>query len=164
MSWRPPSFVILLLSLGAALCFSSLPAHATLQDAIRIDVPEGVRVRIENQFGQVTAEAWKEKYVSVSASIESNGASFKRSPIVIERKYKLLLISVIRRPIDPQVQINLTIKLPESAQSSLLSRPRLMLLSRPRLRRFRVPSRPSSLLKARPNALERLPPIRARKR
>lgn len=122
MSWRPPSFVILLLSLGAALCFSSLPAHATLQDAIRIDVPEGVRVRIENQFGQVTAEAWKEKYVSVSASIESNGASFKRSPIVIERKYKLLLISVIRRPIDPQVQINLTIKLPESAQAELVTK------------------------------------------
>ncbi|HKY28972.1 MAG TPA: VWA domain-containing protein [Pyrinomonadaceae bacterium] len=122
MSSRPHSFVFLLLLLGAALCFLSLPATATQQDAIRIDVPEGVRVRIENQFGEVAAEAWKEKYVSVSASIESNEASFKRSPVVIERKSKLLLISVIRRPIDPQVQINLTIKLPEGAQAEIVTK------------------------------------------
>ena len=122
MSSIPRRFGLFLLLLGAALCLLSLPAHATLQDAIRIDVPEGVRVRIENQFGQVTAQAWQEKYVSVSATIESNGASFKRSPIVIERKSRLLLISVIRRPIDPQVQINLTIKLPESAQAELVTK------------------------------------------
>lgn len=122
MSSRRPSFVFLPLLLGAALCFLSLPTNASLQDAIRIDVPDGVRVRVENQFGQVSAEAWKEKYVSVSAAIDSNGASFKRSPIVIERKSKLLLVSVIRRPIDPQVQINLTIKLPEGAQAEIVTK------------------------------------------
>ena len=122
MSSRPHRFVFLLLLLGAALCLLSFPATATLQDAIRIDVPEAVRVRIENQFGQVAAEAWKEKYVSVSATIESNGASFRRSPIVIERKSKLLLISVIRRPIDPQVQINLNIKLPAGAEAEIVTK------------------------------------------
>ena len=46
---------------------------STSDDGLRIDVPPGARVRIENQFGQVTAEVWKEKYVSVSAFIEGTG-------------------------------------------------------------------------------------------
>jgi len=78
-------------------------------------------VRIENRFGEVVAEVWSEKYVSVSATVESSGAPLKRSPVVIERKSQLLLISVIRRPTDPQVRISLTVKLPQGAQAEILS-------------------------------------------
>jgi VWFA-related protein len=84
-------------------------------DDVRIDVPPSARVRIENQFGQVSAEVWKEKYVSVSASIEGSDSRFTRSPIVIENKAKLLSISVIRTPIDPRAGIALTVKLPEGS-------------------------------------------------
>jgi VWFA-related protein len=100
---------------------SSLSLSARTQDAIRIDVPAAPRVRIENRFGQVAAEAWGEKYVSVSATVETSGAVFKRSPVVIERKSGLLLISVIRRPTDPQAQISLTVKLPQGAYAEILS-------------------------------------------
>lgn len=81
-------------------------------DDVRIDVPPSARVRIENQFGQVSAEVWKEKYVSVSASIEGSDSRFTRSPIVIENRAKLLSVSVIRTPIDPRAGIALTVKLP----------------------------------------------------
>ncbi len=84
-------------------------------------MPAAARVRIENQFGQVAAEVWKEKYVSVSASIEGAGASFTRSPIVIENRAKLLAISVIRTPVDPQAGIALTVKLPQGSHAEIVT-------------------------------------------
>ena len=39
-------------------------------EGIQIELPASGRIRIENQFGGVAAEVWKEKYVSVSATIE----------------------------------------------------------------------------------------------
>lgn len=112
-------FPLFLFVLVLGFCCPS--ASASWDDAIRIDVPPAARLRIENRFGQVAAEVWKEKYVSVSATIESGGAAFKRSPIVIERKAQLLLISVIRRPTDPEAQISLTIKLPEDGHAEILT-------------------------------------------
>ncbi|HET6893383.1 MAG TPA: VWA domain-containing protein [Pyrinomonadaceae bacterium] len=114
-----PGFPLFLLGLILGFCCPSV--RAITDDAIRIDVPAAARVRIENRFGQVAAEVWREKYVSVSANIESSGAAFKRSPIVIEKKAQLLLISVIRRPTDPEAQISLTIKLPEGAHAEILT-------------------------------------------
>src|SRR5687767_8901481 len=92
-----------ILLLGVVLCpqFVQAQAIGAGDDGVRIDVPASAKVRIENQFGQVSAEVWKEKYVSVSASIEGSDSRFTRSPIVIENKAKLLSISIIRTPIDP---------------------------------------------------------------
>lgn len=90
-------------------------------DGVRIDVSPGARVRIENQFGQVTAEVWKEKYVSVSAFIEGTGGRFTRSPIVIEKRAKQLLISVIRTPVDPHTGISLNVKLPEGSHAEIVT-------------------------------------------
>ena len=81
---------------------------------IRIDVPVAARIRIDNPFGAITATVWKEKYVSVAASIEGGAAAFRRSPIVIDNRNQLL-ISVVRTPLDPPVAIALTVKLPETA-------------------------------------------------
>lgn len=108
---------------GLVLCLPFLAADSTnaVDDGVRIDVPADARVRIENQFGQVTAEVWKEKYVAVSASIEGTGARFTRSPIVIENKAKLLLISVIRTPVDPAAGITLTVKLPEGSHTEIVT-------------------------------------------
>ncbi|MFN2512482.1 MAG: VWA domain-containing protein [Pyrinomonadaceae bacterium] len=90
-------------------------------EGVRIDVPPAARVRIENQFGQVAAEVWKEKYVSVSAAIEGTGTRFTWSPIVIESKAKLLLISIIRTPVDPRAGITLSVKLPEGSHTEIVT-------------------------------------------
>lgn len=115
------NFSFMLLFAGLILGFCCLSFSARTQEAIRIDVPAAPRVRIENRFGQVAAEVWQEKYVSVSAVIESSGVVFKRSPVVIERKAQLLLISVVRRPTDPEARISLTVKLPPGAHADILS-------------------------------------------
>ena len=122
--------------LGLVLCLEYLGARSSsaaeggphmghprrvLDDGVRIDVPAAARIRIENQFGQVAAEVWKETYVSVSASIEGTGTRFTRSPIVIENKAKLLLISVIRTPVDPHAGITLTVKLPEGCHTEIVT-------------------------------------------
>ena len=95
--------------------------RGVLEDRVRIDVPAAARVRIENEFGPVAAEVWKEKYVSVSASIEGTGAKFTRSPIVIENRAKLLVISVIRTPVDPRAAIALTVTLPEGSHTAIVT-------------------------------------------
>jgi len=102
------------------LNLATSPSSAS-DDGIRIDVPPSARVRIENQFGQVSAEVWSEKFVSVSATIEGTGASFTRSPVVIENRKQLLLISVLRKPVDPQVGIRLTVRLPEGAHAEIVT-------------------------------------------
>lgn len=97
---------------------ASAPIGSTVQD-IRIDVPPDARVRIENHFGAITASVWKEKFVSVSATMEGNSAPLKRSPIVIENKNKLLRISVVRTPLDPAVGIALSVMVPEGVHAEV---------------------------------------------
>ncbi|MGH9907415.1 MAG: hypothetical protein ACRD8U_17740, partial [Pyrinomonadaceae bacterium] len=106
--------------LALVFCLPAPPSTAQ-DDGIRIDMPASSRVRIENQFGGVTAEVWSEKHVSVSAAIEGAEAAFKRSPIIIENKNQILRISVVRTPIDPQAGIRLTVRLPERAQVEIVT-------------------------------------------
>jgi len=115
-------FGILLLGLVCLSIPGATPSTAA-DDGVRIDVPADARVRIENQFGQVIAAVWREKYVSVSATIDGTGAPFTRSPIVIENRAKMLLISVIRTPVDPPMSITLTVRLPEGAHSEIVTGP-----------------------------------------
>lgn len=121
LAQRPLLFRVFLLALFLCGPFLEARSSRTTDDGVRIDVSPGARVRIENQFGQVAAEVWKEKYVSVSASIEGSGARFTRSPIVIENKAKLLLISVIRTPVDPRAAITLNVKLPEGSHAEIVT-------------------------------------------
>ncbi|CAN5845994.1 hypothetical protein BH18ACI4_BH18ACI4_03360 [soil metagenome] len=114
-------FRVFLLSVILCLPFLRASPSRSADDGVRIDVAAGARVRIENQFGRVAAEVWKEKYVSVSASIEGTEARFTRSPIVIENRAKLLLISVIRTPADPETEITLTVKLPEGSHTEIVT-------------------------------------------
>src|SRR5207247_3580753 len=93
-------------------------------ETLQSETPQGIRIefvtasylRIENQFGGVDAEVWKENYVTVSATVEGS-KPLARSPVVIENRKQLLSISIVRRPTDPAVVIKLTVKIPESAHA-----------------------------------------------
>lgn len=113
-------FVAALLSVLATLsCFAqNVPSNAF--EGIQIELPSNGHIRVENQFGQVSAEVWKEKYVSVSATIEGT-VPFARSPVVIDNTSQLLGIRIIRRPTDPVAAVRVTIKLPERAHLEVLT-------------------------------------------
>lgn len=103
----------------ALFCFAQNgPSNAF--EGVQIELPAGGRVRIENQFGEVAAEVWKEKYVSVSATIEGT-VPFSRSPVVIENTSQLLGIRIVRRPTDPVAAVKVTVKLPESARVEIIT-------------------------------------------
>jgi VWFA-related protein len=69
---------------------------------------------LKTNLARVAAEVWKEKYVSVSATIEGT-KPFSRSPVVIDNTSQLLGITIVRRPTDPVAQVKVTIKVPEHA-------------------------------------------------
>ncbi|MGI9067774.1 MAG: VWA domain-containing protein [Pyrinomonadaceae bacterium] len=100
-------------------CFAqTAPGNAF--EGIQIELPASGHVRVENQFGEVTAEVWKEKYVSVSATIEGT-MPFPRSPVLIGNTTQLLAIRIIRRPTDPVGAVKVSIKVPENARIEILT-------------------------------------------
>jgi Ca-activated chloride channel homolog len=103
--------------------FLSLPTTTCarqIDEGIRFDVPAGGQVRVENSFGNVTAEVWTKGYVSVSVTI-AGGLRLTRSPILAENRGKLLAISVVRSQLDPVTPIDITIKLPQSCGLELVT-------------------------------------------
>lgn len=103
------------LILLAALLFPSIALAVDPNDEIRIDVPANGRIKVRNDFGNVTVEVWNNSYVGLSATIEGQ-VKFTRSPIVIENRGMLVLISVVKRPIDPVAAIHLRLKVPGTVQ------------------------------------------------
>lgn len=101
------------LILVAALLFPSTVLAVNSQDEIRIDVPANGQIKVQNDFGTVSVEVWNNNYAAVSASIEGS-AKFTRSPIVIDNRGALLVISIIRRPVDPVAAIHLRLRVPEN--------------------------------------------------
>src|SRR5690349_24709048 len=95
------------------------PTMLAVQDGeqIRIEVPPNARVKVRNDFGDVTVERWANNYVAVSATIEGS-VRFTRSPIVIDNRGSSLTISVVRRPVDPVAAIHLRLKVPQNADVS----------------------------------------------
>ncbi|HEX6283605.1 MAG TPA: hypothetical protein VFZ71_01970, partial [Pyrinomonadaceae bacterium] len=85
------------------------------EDEIRIDVPANGQIKVRNDFGSVSVEAWSNSYVAVSATIEGS-ARFTRSPIVIDNRGTLVSISVVRRPVDPVAAIHLHLKVPKTVE------------------------------------------------
>lgn len=119
-SWPPKSVFALV------LCFALMPL--TLAAAAQSETPQGIRIefiagthlRVENQFGDIDAQVWNENYVTVSAAVEG-GKPLERSPVVIENRKQLLLVSIVRRPTDAPVAIKLTVKIPESAHAEIIT-------------------------------------------
>jgi VWFA-related protein len=89
-------------------------------EGVQVELPIGEHLRVENQYGEVNAEVWKENYVSVSAIIEGT-ATLARSPVVIENRNQLLGIRIVRRPADPIAAIKLIIKIPENARAEIIT-------------------------------------------
>lgn len=109
----------LFLTLVTLTCFpQTAPGNAF--EGIQIELPASRRIRIENQFGDIAAEVWKEKNVSVSATIDGT-KPFARSPIVIDNTGQLLGIRIVRRPTDPVASVKVTIKLPENARIEIVT-------------------------------------------
>ncbi|HET6862745.1 MAG TPA: hypothetical protein VFH91_06845, partial [Pyrinomonadaceae bacterium] len=82
---------------------------------IRIDVPPDGIVKIDNRFGNVSAEVWSNRFVSVSANVEGN-ARLSRSPILLDNRNSVLSISVVRSPLDPAVAVHLIVKIPDTSR------------------------------------------------
>jgi VWFA-related protein len=89
-------------------------------DEIRIDIPPTGKIKVRNDFGNVSVDVWNNRYVAVSATIEGT-VKFTRSPIVIDNRGAVLTISVVRRPIDPVAAIHLKLKVPATADISDMS-------------------------------------------
>jgi VWFA-related protein len=113
--------------LAAALLSGSIVCGCVGQSApgitaegLRIELPAHGQLRIENLFGEVAAEIWSENYVAVSTVIE-NDVSLKRSPVVIDNRSQLLVISIVRRPNDPVAKIKLAVKIPANARLEIVS-------------------------------------------
>jgi VWFA-related protein len=87
----------------------------TLADEIRIEVPPGSRIKVQNDFGKVSVEVWDENYATVSYTVQGS-ATLTRSPILIDNRGKLVSISVVRRPIDPAVAIDLKLRVPANVE------------------------------------------------
>ncbi len=106
-------------ALLALSCFAQTATTNTFE-GLQIELPVGGHLCIENQYGAVAVEVWKEKYVSVSATIEGT-KPFVRSPVVISNRNQLLGISIVRRLADPVAAVNVAIKIPESAHVDILT-------------------------------------------
>jgi VWFA-related protein len=101
--------------LGLMFLAAFSPTTAYADDEIRIDLPAGGQLKVRNDFGDVTAEVWGNSHVAVAAAIGGDGSKrLTRSPILIDNRGALITISVVRRPVDPVVPINLKIKIPEN--------------------------------------------------
>jgi VWFA-related protein len=99
----------------AALLFPTTALALQPQDEIRIEVSPKARITVRNDFGKISVEPWGNSYVAVSATI-GGSARFSRSPIVIDNRGKVVVVSVLRRPIDPVVAIDVQLKVPTSVE------------------------------------------------
>jgi VWFA-related protein len=115
------AFVAVLLFLPASTAFQEIRAAQSRSDeGIRIDLPSNGQVRIENRFGDIRIIVAKENAVLVAATIAGE-MSANQSPVVIERKNDLLLISVIPERKDNQVRVNLTVRIPDRARAEIVT-------------------------------------------
>jgi VWFA-related protein len=113
---------LLLLALPATYTIAQTPPADT-SGGIQIEFPAGGQLRIENELGEVSAETWNEKYISVATT--EGGAAAKGSSVVIENRGQGLIIRVVRRkavPLTSVVPINLAILIPESARVEVITR------------------------------------------
>jgi Ca-activated chloride channel homolog len=106
-------------ALIALSCFAQTGSSNTFA-GVQVELPAGGRLRVENRYGDVAAEVWNERYVSVTATIEGP-KPFSRSPVVIANRNQLLAISIVRRPTEPAVAVSLAIKIPATAQVEIVT-------------------------------------------
>jgi VWFA-related protein len=109
----------LLLLLLCSLLGQSAVSAAARDDGIRIDLPASRQLRVENQFGDVDIRVVKERDVLVSATVDGNVSN--RSPVIIETKQEMLLISVVRLAGERAPRVNLTLTIPENSRAEIVT-------------------------------------------
>jgi VWFA-related protein len=114
-----PKRGIAVVFVAAALVLAWLcpTAKAVAYDGVQMEFPEGGQLRIENEFGGVIAESWRQKYVLIT----TNEAASNPSSVVIENRNQVFVVRTIRRPGAPAVAIDLTVKLPENARVEIVT-------------------------------------------
>ena len=114
------SAALFLPALLAVSCFAQTETSSA-NEGVRIEFPASGQLRIENAFGDIAAEIWKENYVYVT-----EGNVSKRSSVVIEKTTPGYVIRVVRLPASPAapfapiVPTDLTVKIPESAHVEIV--------------------------------------------
>ena len=96
------------------------PRAIEIDEGIRVEVPLDGLLRIENRFGDVTLEVAKQKDVIVAALI-SGVSRPRQSPVLIERRGELLLISVVRDTKDLQGRVTLNVRIPETVRAEIVT-------------------------------------------
>ena len=114
--------VIGLILLSGFLFSPTFSDGKPFDEGIRIDVPVGGNVHVENKFGNVQAEVWDKTYVAVAASFESSAPTAqRRSPILIDNRGKDLSISVFRAPNDPPTTVHLMVRIPALSKLDIVT-------------------------------------------
>jgi VWFA-related protein len=91
----------------------------TAKPGVQIEVPAGGRLRIENQFGSVSAESWADKFVDITSSEDAKPLGARS--VVIENRNGVSIVRVVRRPGGPTIKIDLTVKFPETARVEIVT-------------------------------------------
>lgn len=99
--------------------YAQVSTAGSADDGIRADLPLGGELRIENRRGDVTVEVWPEKHVSVSATVE--GATPRRSPVIIQRTEALLTIGVVRAAASSTQHVDLHLRIPERSRVEIIT-------------------------------------------
>lgn len=108
-----------LLLLAAVAALGARRSVAVVDQGLRVEVALDSQLRIENRFGDVNLNVTKQKDVVIAAKI-SGVTSLNQSPVVIEKKNGLLLISV-RDARNPQVRVTLTVSIPETVRAEIVT-------------------------------------------
>ena len=126
---RAPQASRLLSSLFVALLFSLAAQTAAAQGAagdgfLRVALPPGGEVRVENRRGGVSVEVWGEDAVGVAVSADKPARKSARakSPLSIERSEELLAFVVARgATAAARTRVDLRVRVPAGAHLKLFT-------------------------------------------
>jgi VWFA-related protein len=112
------SVAVFLQALLAVICLAQT-STSSAHKGVQIDFPEAGRLRIDNQFGSVTAETWQEKFIYITTDDQIAGT---RGPsVVIDSNPSLFIVRVMRKPTAAPTPIGLTIKIPATAKIEIVT-------------------------------------------
>ncbi|HEX8096500.1 MAG TPA: hypothetical protein VF507_00630, partial [Pyrinomonadaceae bacterium] len=111
----------LLLSPLLLLAFCSSHATAASDEGINVDLPAGGEIRVENRRGGVAVEVWKERYVSVSVTVEGGNWPLRTPPVSVQRSEHLLTVRVPSPEINPPTRVDLTLRIPERSRAEIVT-------------------------------------------
>lgn len=114
----PFGFLISISLVFCATAANRVTFAAPQAEGIRLELPASQRLKVENQFGSVRVDVWSEREIAVQATIDVSGSG-QRSPLVVERRDDLLLLSVER--FGTNARVDLIVRIPENARAEIVT-------------------------------------------